>query len=343
MGGPSTIAQGRPEEARVGGKGFDDVLVFAPVRPVVECGDRILGRDGCLNFFAGPLDPNFSAPMNFYNVHYGSTHVLGTSGGNTDDMVESLDLMSRGRINPAAMVTHVGGLDAVIETTLNLPNIPGGKKLIYTGLSMPLTAISDFEEKGKRDPVFAELARIASATAGSGRRRRRNTCWRTPAGSGGRPVSLLSGAGGEVQVDQREERQGAVLHEVEEAELDAGGPPGVIDQPELDAVHPGGVVVDRADLRAVHPLAVVEQRHLHAAHRVRVVPADGQLNALQVGDGGIEERRDLKPAHVVRVVDSDGDLDAAQRVGVVEQQRQLRAVRACGLVPQQAGLHAGSR
>jgi threonine dehydrogenase-like Zn-dependent dehydrogenase len=165
-GGPSTTAQGRPEEARMGGKGFDDVLVFAPVRPVVECGDRILGRDGCLNFFAGPLDPNFSAPMNFYNVHYGSTHVVGTSGGNTGDMIESLDLMSRGRINPAAMVTHVGGLDAVIETTLNLPNIPGGKKLIYTGLSMPLTAIGDFEKKGRRDPVFAELARIARRHGG---------------------------------------------------------------------------------------------------------------------------------------------------------------------------------
>jgi len=64
------------------------------------------------------------------------------------------------------MVTHVGGLDAVIETTLNLPNIPGGKKLIYTGLSMPLTAIGDFEKKGRRDPVFAELARIARRHGG---------------------------------------------------------------------------------------------------------------------------------------------------------------------------------
>jgi threonine dehydrogenase-like Zn-dependent dehydrogenase len=165
----NTSAQPNPAEhllSLTGGEGFDDVLVFAPVRPVVECGDKILGRDGCLNFFAGPLDPNFSAPMNFYNVHYGSTHLLGTSGGNTGDMIESLDLMSRGRINPAGMVTHVGGLDAVIETTLNLPNIPGGKKLIYTGLSMPLTAIGDFEEKGRRDPVFAELARIAHRHGG---------------------------------------------------------------------------------------------------------------------------------------------------------------------------------
>ncbi len=143
-----------------GGKGFDEVFVFAPVKPVVECGDRILGKDGCLNFFAGPTDPNFRAELNFYNVHYSATHLVGTSGGNTDDMVEALQLMSAGRINPAVMITHVGGMDAVIPTTMHLPSIPGGKKLIYTNIEMPLTAIEEFEAKGKSDPVFAKLAEI---------------------------------------------------------------------------------------------------------------------------------------------------------------------------------------
>ncbi len=139
------------------GKGYDDVLCMAPVKPVVEQGDQILGRDGCLNFFAGPIDPKFSASFNFYNVHYASTHIVGTSGGNTDDMRESLKLMEEGKINPAAMITHVGGIDAVVDTTLHLPQIKGGKKLIYTGIEMPLTAIADFAELGKLDPFFAEL------------------------------------------------------------------------------------------------------------------------------------------------------------------------------------------
>lgn len=149
-----------------GGEGFDDVLVFAPVAPVVELGDRLLGQDGCLNFFAGPTDPEFSARLNFYDVHYAATHVVGTSGGNTADMIESLELMGAGRVNPATMVTHVGGLDAVVETTLHLPQIPGGKKLIYTNVSLPLTAIADFAEKGKTDPLFAELARRTAASNG---------------------------------------------------------------------------------------------------------------------------------------------------------------------------------
>jgi len=147
-------------------KGYDDVFVFAAVKAVVEQGDKILGKDGCLNFFAGPTNPNFTAELNFYNVHYNSTHVVGTSGGNTEDMIESLEMMSEGLINPAAMITHIGGLDSVVETTLNLPNIPGGKKLIYTNIKMDLTAISDFEEKGKTNPIFAELANIVKRNNG---------------------------------------------------------------------------------------------------------------------------------------------------------------------------------
>lgn len=157
-----------PEEliALTDGHGYDDVFVFAPVKAVVEQGDKILGKDGCLNFFAGPTDPNFRAEFNFYNVHYNSTHVVGTSGGNTDDMIESLSMMEKGLINPSSMITHIGGLDSVIYTTLNLPKIPGGKKLIYTNISMELTALRDFKEKGKTDPLFAKLAEIIDANNG---------------------------------------------------------------------------------------------------------------------------------------------------------------------------------
>ena len=141
-------------------RGFEDVFVFAPVKNVVELGDKILGHDGCLNFFAGPSSPEFSAGLNFYNVHYNSTHITGTSGGNTDDLIESLRMMESGLINPSAMVTHIGGLNSVIKTVENLPNIPGGKKLIYTNIDLELTAISDFKKMGKGDPLFENLSKI---------------------------------------------------------------------------------------------------------------------------------------------------------------------------------------
>lgn len=64
------------------------------------------------------------------------------------------------------MVTHIGGIDAVVEATKNLPNIPGGKKLIYTEIELPLTAIVDFGEKGKTDSLFKELDEICKKNNG---------------------------------------------------------------------------------------------------------------------------------------------------------------------------------
>ena len=163
----TSVMQDPVEELRAltNGEGYNDVFVFAPVRSVVEQADAILGFDGCLNFFAGPSDPNFSAMLNFYNVHYAYTHVVGTSGGNNEDMLEALDMMNKG-LDPAGLITHIGGLNAVPEATLHLPEISGGKKLIYTHINMPLTAISDFAELGKTNEIFKELASICDKYKG---------------------------------------------------------------------------------------------------------------------------------------------------------------------------------
>ncbi len=148
------------------GKGFDDVFVMAPVKSVIEQGSDILGFDGCLNFFAGPTRTDFTAGLNFYDVHYNATHIVGTSGGNTDDMNEALSLMASGKINPSAMITHIGGLDAVVDTTLRLKEIPGGKKLIYTNIKLPLTAIDAFDKLGESNPLFNELHQIIEDNGG---------------------------------------------------------------------------------------------------------------------------------------------------------------------------------
>ena len=106
-------------------------------------------------FIAGP-----------YNVHYKFTHVCGNSGGNTADMIESIKMMNEGKLNPTSMITHVGGLDSAIDTVINLDKIPGGKKLIYNFISMPLVALNDLAELGKENPLYAELAKIVEANNG---------------------------------------------------------------------------------------------------------------------------------------------------------------------------------
>lgn len=148
------------------GHGYDDVFVYVPFKPVAELGDRLLAFDGCMNFFAGPTDSQFKAEINLYNCHYTSTHIMGTTGGNTSDLIEAIDRASKKEINPAVMVTHVGGIDAVADATCHLPEIPGGKKLTYMQFDMPLTALADFEELGKTDPLFAKLDASVKAHRG---------------------------------------------------------------------------------------------------------------------------------------------------------------------------------
>lgn len=140
-----------------GNHGFDDVFVYAPVPAVVELGDAILAFDGCLNFFAGPMDKKFSAAFNFYQVHYAQHHVAGTSGSTRKDMEDIVRLIGEGRIDPAVMITHVGGIDVAIDTTIRLPQIPGGKKLVYPHIRMPMTALKDFAALAAGDARFAVL------------------------------------------------------------------------------------------------------------------------------------------------------------------------------------------
>lgn len=126
--------------------GFDDVFIFAPDENMVTQGVDMLAYDGCLNFFSGPADSKFSSRVNFYNIHYNSTHFVGTSGGNTDDMKEAIQLIEDKRVNVAKIATHILGLDHVVETTKNLPNLSGSKKIVYTGLSLPLIEVDKLNE-----------------------------------------------------------------------------------------------------------------------------------------------------------------------------------------------------
>ena len=146
--------------------GYDDIFVMAAVPALLSQCSSLLAYDGCLNFFAGPKDKELTAPFNFYNVHYMMHHVAANSGSLVGDMADCVDWIGRGILHPEVMVTHVGGLDSAADATLNLLAVPGGKRLVYTHVSMPMTAIADFAEKGKTNPLFAALDRICAAHNG---------------------------------------------------------------------------------------------------------------------------------------------------------------------------------
>ena len=148
------------------GGGYDDIFLFAAVPALItQCSD-LLGFGGCLNFFAGPTDQRLSAPFNFYNIHSLNHHIVANSGGDVRDMADSVDWIGRGILHPEVMITHVGGLPSAAKATLDLPVVPGGKRLVYTHADLPMVAIDDFAERGRDDPFYAELARICSASRG---------------------------------------------------------------------------------------------------------------------------------------------------------------------------------
>ena len=148
------------------GGGYDDIFLMAAAPALItQCSD-LLGFGGCLNFFAGPTDQKLTAAFNFYNVHYLMHHVVANSGGDVKDMADSVDWIGKGILHPEVMITHVGGLDSAKEATLDLPKIPGGKRLVYTHVRMPMTAIEDFARLGATDPFYAELARLCEANDG---------------------------------------------------------------------------------------------------------------------------------------------------------------------------------
>lgn len=111
---------------------FDDVFVFLPSQELVRLASQLLAFDGCLNFFAGPQDKNFMAEINFYDVHYNFTHIVGTSGGNTDDMRSAVKLIESGAVNVAKIISHIMGINKASEITKIQDTIKGGKKLVYT-------------------------------------------------------------------------------------------------------------------------------------------------------------------------------------------------------------------
>ena len=142
------------------GRGFDDIIVFAVSSQLIKLGSDVLGYNGCLNFFAGPTDKQFKADINFYDIHYRRTHYIGNSGGNLDDIHEMMQLSREGKMTPEFLITHVTGLKPVPEIIMNLPNVPGGKKLVYPHVDIPLMAMEDFTKRAGENETFAKISRV---------------------------------------------------------------------------------------------------------------------------------------------------------------------------------------
>ena len=139
-----------------GGKGFDDIFLMVAQQDMVTKAEAMLAEDGCLNFFAGPSDSKFSATVNFYNLHYNATHFVGTSGSNTQDMKDAITCIENKVVDLAKIATHIMGLNDVCQSILKLPELPGGKKIVYSQKSYPITDVQQFPA-GELEQALAEI------------------------------------------------------------------------------------------------------------------------------------------------------------------------------------------
>lgn len=146
--------------------GFDDVFVMVPVPSLFTMAEQICREDGCVNFFAGPPVHEMQGSLNLYRVHYDGIHVVGTAGSIPQDMIDVIHLIEQDAINPGAVVSHILGLPACIDTLMAMEKPSGAKKVCYPSLDLPLIAIEDLEKLGETDPLCAELSKIVKKNGG---------------------------------------------------------------------------------------------------------------------------------------------------------------------------------
>lgn len=154
------------ELIRMSDGGFDDVFVMVPVPALFSMAEKICREDGCVNFFAGPAVHDLPGSLNLYRVHYDGIHVVGTAGSIPEDTVDTIRLIEENRINPGALVSHILGLKDVASAIFAMEHPSGAKKVCYPGLDIPLIAVDELGEWGKKDPLYAELDAIVKANGG---------------------------------------------------------------------------------------------------------------------------------------------------------------------------------
>lgn len=146
--------------------GFDDVFVMVPSPALFSMAEAICREDGCVNFFAGPAVHELSGSLNLYRVHNDGIHVVGTAGSIPEDTVEVIRLIENNQINSGALVSHILGLKDVANAVFAMEKPNGMKKVCYNHLDIPMIALDELGEFGKKAPLYAELDRIVKAHGG---------------------------------------------------------------------------------------------------------------------------------------------------------------------------------
>ena len=138
-----------------GGKGFDDIVVLAPVAKLIEGAVEHLADGGLMNIFAG-VPRGTIAAMDLSATYMKGSRFVGSSGSRPKDMVDTLHYTESGELPTLSSLAAIGGIDAMADgvRAVQEARFPG-KTVIFPHIKMPLTALTDLD---RIEPeVYAKL------------------------------------------------------------------------------------------------------------------------------------------------------------------------------------------
>lgn len=133
--------------ARFKEEGFDDIIILAPIPPVIADAATYLAPEGVMNMFAGVARGKY-ARIDMSGIYLDQVRMIGHTASTIDNMRTMLFQAETNVLSPNRSVAAIGsleaawdGLKAVAETAYP------GKIVIYPHIKpLPLTAITDLEE-----------------------------------------------------------------------------------------------------------------------------------------------------------------------------------------------------
>ncbi len=142
--------------ARFKASGFDDVIVLAPVTPVIADAATYLAPKGVMNIFAGVPRGKY-ADIDLSDAYLKQARVIGHSASTIENMRFMLEQAETGQLSPNRSVAAIGSLEAAYDglKAVDETRFPG-KIVIYPHIKpLPLTALADL--KDVLPSVYAKL------------------------------------------------------------------------------------------------------------------------------------------------------------------------------------------
>jgi len=133
--------------ARFRARGFDDIIVLAPVAPVIADSANWLAAEGVMNVFAGVARGTL-ADLDLGEAYLKQARVIGHSASSIDDLRLMLYQAETGTLSPNRSVAAVGSLEAAREgfQAVMDTSFPG-KVVIYPHIKvLPLTSLAELRD-----------------------------------------------------------------------------------------------------------------------------------------------------------------------------------------------------